>query len=135
MASWCRECEKKASYEYYHSHRAHCLEVAKDWVKKNPEKVKEIARRKNLKIQMAALEAYGGKNLKCACCGEREIKFFGIDHVNGGGNKHRKELRSRGAAMYHELKRLGYPKGFQVLCHNCNLAKGFYGKCPHKNNE
>lgn len=25
-----------------------------------------------------------------------------------------------------------YPKGFQVLCHNCNLAKGFYGKCPHQ---
>ena len=25
-----------------------------------------------------------------------------------------------------------FPKGFQVLCHNCNLAKGFYGKCPHE---
>ena len=24
------------------------------------------------------------------------------------------------------------PKGFQILCHNCNMAKGFYGKCPHQ---
>ena len=108
------------------------MEVAKEWVRKNPEKVREISRRKNLKIRMAVLEAYGGKNPGCACCGEKEIKFLGIDHVNGGGTKHRQELRSRGAAMYHELRRLEYPKGFQVLCHNCNLAKGFYGECPHK---
>ena len=25
-----------------------------------------------------------------------------------------------------------YPPGYQVLCHNCNLAKGFYGSCPHQ---
>ena len=25
-----------------------------------------------------------------------------------------------------------FPKGFQILCHNCNIAKGHYGKCPHE---
>jgi hypothetical protein len=30
------------------------------------------------------------------------------------------------------LKRNGYPKGFRVLCHNCNSARGLYGYCPHK---
>lgn len=30
------------------------------------------------------------------------------------------------------LRRNNYPNGFQVLCHNCNMAKGFYGKCPHQ---
>lgn len=30
------------------------------------------------------------------------------------------------------LKTNGYPDGFQTLCHNCNMAKGFYGICPHK---
>ena len=24
-----------------------------------------------------------------------------------------------------------YPEGFQVLCSNCNFAKGKYGSCPH----
>jgi len=33
--------------------------------------------------------------------------------------------------MYVWLKRNYFPTGFQLLCHNCNLAKGFYGKCPH----
>ena len=25
-----------------------------------------------------------------------------------------------------------FPEGFKILCHNCNNAKGFYGKCPHQ---
>ena len=29
-----------------------------------------------------------------------------------------------------------FPKGFQILCHNCNLAKGYSknNKCPHERN-
>ena len=35
--------------------------------------------------------------------------------------------------MYRWLKKHGFPKeGFQLLCYNCNCAKGFFGKCPHK---
>jgi hypothetical protein len=33
--------------------------------------------------------------------------------------------------LYLWLKRNNYPTGFRVLCHNCNLAIGFYGYCPH----
>lgn len=70
-----------------------------------------------------------GKN-ECACCGEKEPKFLALDHINGGGKKHRKEIKIN---LYQWCLMNGYPKGFQVLCHNCNMAKGFYGKCPHKN--
>jgi hypothetical protein len=39
-----------------------------------------------------------------------------------------------GASLYQMLKRNGYPKDcFQLLCHSCNKAKGFYGRCPHQN--
>jgi hypothetical protein len=30
------------------------------------------------------------------------------------------------------LAKHGYPDTFQLLCHNCNLARGFYGTCPHQ---
>jgi hypothetical protein len=30
------------------------------------------------------------------------------------------------------LRKNGFPKGFRVLCHNCNFAHGHYGYCPHK---
>ena len=83
------------------------------------------------KIRLECLIHYSGGIPKCVCCGETEIKFLGIDHINNDGAKHRKQL-SRGSRITYWLKRQGYPKGYQVMCHNCNLAKGFYGICPHK---
>ncbi len=71
----------------------------------------------------------------CKCCGEQEINFLAIDHINGGGSKHRKALKKPGKMWWKWLKEEGYPKEFQILCHNCNMAKGFYGQCPHENKE
>jgi hypothetical protein len=74
------------------------------------------------------LDVYGGK---CACCGEHRYEFLAIDHINGGGNKHRKEVTGLGARFYAWLQREGFPDGFRVLCHNCNMSYGFFGYCPH----
>lgn len=73
---------------------------------------------------------YSDGELKCKCCGEKEYKFLSIDHINGGGNQHRKSLGSK--YIYSWLKQNGYPDGYQVLCHNCNMAKAFYKICPHQ---
>ncbi len=81
--------------------------------------------------RMVVLLHYSNENPKCACCGERENKFLCIDHINGGGKKHRKIT---GSHFYRWVAKNGFPKGLQVLCHNCNMAKGFYGKCPHETN-
>ena len=66
----------------------------------------------------------------CNCCGETIYEFLSIDHINGGGTAHRKALGSK--FIYSYLIQNGYPTGYQVLCHNCNQAKGFYKECPHK---
>lgn len=83
----------------------------------------------NFILRLEVMSHYG---LACACCGETEYKFLGLDHIAGGGHKHRTALRKRGTAFYRWIKAQGLPDGYQVLCHNCNLAKGFYGECPHK---
>lgn len=70
-----------------------------------------------------------GKNC-CECCGEREYLFLNIDHVNNDGGKHRKILN--GIRLCEWLRTNDFPDGFQILCFNCNLAKGFFGKCPHQ---
>lgn len=79
------------------------------------------------KLKRSALDAYGGPT--CACCGESEIEFLTIDHVNGGGNKHRREVRY---SMYEWLKKKGYPPGFRVLCMNCNWVTRYGQECPHQ---
>jgi hypothetical protein len=111
------------------------IEHCRSWQKRNPDKVKEQTRRFHLKRRMEALAHYSGGTMRCACCGESEVQFLGIDHVDGDGAAHRRSIsgkNSLGGRIYTWLRQNGYPAGFQVLCHNCNCAKGFYGVCPHE---
>lgn len=87
-------------------------------------------RTKNLKTQMIA--AYGGY---CICCGEDQYEFLSIDHRTPEAKKRDAETLSApfGAGLYAHLRRLGWPKDdYQLLCMNCNFAKGKYGVCPHQ---
>ena len=105
-------------------HRDHINKHRRQYRETHPEYGRRYAR----KIREEVLAHYGGK---CACCGEDRYEFMSIDHVKGGGLKHRRELKLSGAKMIFWLKRNNYPEGFQVLCHNCNMALGHYGFCPH----
>ena len=80
-------------------------------------------------LRMTVLNHYSSGALKCACCGEGTYEFLSIDHIAGGGNQHRKSLGSK--YIYSWLIHQGFPEGYQVLCHNCNMAKAFYKVCPH----
>jgi hypothetical protein len=87
------------------------------------------------------IEAYGGK---CICCGETIPEFLTIDHINNDGAKQRKEIRPNkvrnggggsGVEFYRWLRKHGYPQdNYQLLCFNCNCAKGYFGQCPHMSN-
>lgn len=91
---------------------------------------KSCAKRRAFKLYV--FNQYGGSI--CACCGETNIAFLTIDHIAGGGSKHRKEENiTAGSAFYGWLKKNNFPKGYQVLCMNCNMARVYTGGvCPHK---
>ena len=116
--------------EYYLKHKKRILASNLKWQRANKEKYNLSVRVAQQKCRVEVLLKYGGK---CVCCGENEIKFLAIDHIYGNGKRHRKRLQRSGTRFYYYLKKIGYPKkSYQILCHNCNLAKGFYGKCPHQ---
>ncbi len=72
---------------------------------------------------------------KCSCCEEIIIQFLTLDHEHGNGNNHRKKLFKHnvgGVHMYRWLKKNNFPKGYTILCMNCNWAKRYGGICPHK---
>lgn len=76
-------------------------------------------------------QAYGG--YICKCCGEKEIKFLSIDHIDGQGNKKRKELYGAGITFYRWLIKNNFPSRFQILCMNCQFGRKFNnGTCPHQ---
>jgi hypothetical protein len=83
-------------------------------------------RDKNKKIVIAH---YSDGSNSCKCCGETAIEFLTVDHIEGGGSSHRKQI---GTGIIHYLLLNNLPQGYQILCFNCNCAKGFFGYCPHE---
>jgi hypothetical protein len=95
------------------------------WKAANPEKVeahRQRERNKHRALRRELLSAYGG--LECKCCGETFLEFLTLDHVEGGGTKHRRESGLAGVNLYVQLKREGFPDPhlYRVLCSNCNFA-------------
>jgi hypothetical protein len=89
-------------------------------------------RRDRAALRLEVLSHYGVNGVpECQCCGERILEFLGIDHIEGGGSKHKKEIK---ITLYRWLKKHNFPEGFRDLCHNCNQALGAYGYCPHQKN-
>lgn len=132
--SRCKNCSKKE----IKIQRAKDPQKFRDYVSKSywksPEKYREQARLRRQKLKMQVLVIYGGKYPKCKCCGEKEIMFLTLDHVNGDGAKERR-IRSAGSAFYQKLKKLNFPDKdrYQVLCYNCNCGRQLNGGiCPHQ---
>lgn len=82
------------------------------------------------KLKADVMEAYSGGKAQCKCCGFDNIDGLSIDHIHGRKNYDEPNLRSK--ALFQKLKREKFPKGYQVLCINCNSAKGKLSKCPHQ---
>lgn len=87
------------------------------------EKIREAAKANKLDIKLEVFERYGGA--KCACCGDERVEALTVDHIEGGGRRHREEVSdgAGGHRFYNWLRKEGYPDGYQVLCFSCNNVK------------
>jgi hypothetical protein len=142
MRGWLQTDEGKA-YRKKHA------DYAREWRKKNREKFRATQKRAQQSTRLEALQHYSKEVPKCACCGEQGIPFLTIDHINGDGAAHRREIgmaqgnveqveRQKqkvsmgGNGFVYWLKKNNWPEGFQVLCANCNFAKRSGAECPHQ---
>lgn len=132
---WCNTCEAIYRNEWLErgGGREKLTTYYKNYYVKHGERQRKQSKERYHKLRAAALQAYGGSVPKCICCGESENGFLAIDHIDGGGNQHRKEIKAR--SIFHWLSKNNYPCGFRILCHNCNMAIAFYGRCPHERTE
>ena len=134
------ECQRK----YYSENKEQFKKYRETFQERNPayqkeynkthhEKNKVQCQNNQRKLRFAALSAYSSEGTPtCACCGEYYLEFLAIDHINGDGAEHRKEIGTGSGRLYYWLRDHDYPEGFRVLCHNCNQALGHYGYCPHE---
>ena len=99
-----------------------------------------------LKVLLAYSKRHSNSDIPCcACCGlTSHLDFLNIDHVLGKKQMDSiPELVAIGYSSELKYKKLinwiiehDFPEGFQILCQNCNFAKGMKknnNECPMKN--
>lgn len=105
-----------------------------NYYNKNKDKIRKYqyqwCKNKRKEERLFVIKEYGGK---CECCGENNFEFLALDHIKGGGRNHIKELLKKGFTLTKWAKNNNCPNLLRLLCHNCNMAKGIYGYCPHRN--
>ncbi len=133
MPSPSPEDKRRQWNDWYHRHKEEYDRNYAEYRQENRERISQNNRMYAMRLRLQAINHYGGK---CACCGEDRLEFLAIDHLGGRGTgaAQRRELPSgaRGSWFARWLKNQGYPEGYRVLCHNCNMATGLYGYCPHQ---
>lgn len=118
------------------AHTEHAHQVRNKWHKEYrvrpdvKERLKTNYKAFFLRVWKEAFDFFG----PCACCGESELEFLSLDHINGNGAEERGKGIS-GIQILERLRRLGWPeeakKEYRLLCYNCNFTIGHYGYCPH----
>jgi len=106
---------------YRAAHREELSAARMAWRAANPERDAATHADWVARLRAPVFEHYGWV---CACCGSTED--LSIDHVRGGGRRHRLELFGRTGesnGMYRWLIAQNFPDGFQTLCLPCNSSK------------
>jgi len=120
------EFVKKLQTEYLRTHRAEARASSTEW-------------RRLLSFQV---KTYLGS--RCACCGECEMEFLVVDHINNDGSEEARTSRGGRNNFYYYMEiRKAFESGdqevingvkarFQLLCWNCNASKHYGGGvCVH----
>ena len=137
--------EKRKEWEkqYYRKNKERISIYCKKWYRRTykerakyrermKEPRKQLDARRNKEIREIILRHYC-KNNKIKCELHKtyfpndntitDTRILVIDHINGGGCKQKRELGVQGAQFYRWLMKHNFPKGYQIICHNCNWIK------------
>lgn len=113
------------SHSYYERHKVEVMARNTKYREKHKEEVANkmkqwhIKYHEALKIEVFSHYSKDG-GLECARCGVIDIDVLCLDHINGNGGG---RIRRGGWLLYRQLRKQGFPEGYQVLCANCNLKK------------
>jgi hypothetical protein len=129
----CKACISLKRKTRYLEHREKETEVAARWRIQFPEKYiawregfKKRSRLARQELRKQVLLKLGNE---CIKCGNKDYRVLQVDHVDGNGNKERKEQGMGNGSTTKYLKRIldNTTNSYQLLCANCNLIK-YYEK-------
>lgn len=138
----CKQCRaaynKEYGAEYRKTRKSEAAARSRAWAANNPERAAARRARYLVRIRREVFEHYGWT---CVCCGYADSRFLTLDHANGNGGQERIArygANSGGAKntiqqTYYDYRKQGrWRDDLQVMCWNCNCAKGNGPWCPHE---
>lgn len=114
--SVCKACDNKITKSAYANRR---------------QEINSQRREARLRDRLVVIDHYSDYSRSCRCCGNSYLPHLSIDHINGRGAEHRKQI---GHKLVSWLIANDFPPGFQILCNNCNMAKHWLGRCGCQDN-
>lgn len=121
--SSCKECVRRRNRERRRRNRDKELERMREYYRDHKENIRIVQKKSNQKLKSEILTYYGQGECACVVCGEDRLACLSIDHINGGGSKHRKDLQKTAYNFYRWLRSNDWPQGYQTLCMNCQFIK------------
>ncbi len=124
LGIWCKACNisagttakklrhREAGRLYWNKNKQHLNKIQKEWYRK---------------LRDLVIQGYGGK---CTCCTEDRREFLTLEHIGGGGNKHRQKMQQH--QIFRQIIKSKFPNKYTILCWNCNASLAYSGYCPHK---
>lgn len=118
LTSQCKRCIRETRIDFYDRTRAKRLEYSRKHYQEHKEQRKKRA---NDRRRAKVVEIFTKLGDKCSICGFDNNVALQIDHINGGGYRHRK-VSGGGETYYCDILR--NISSFRLLCANCNFIQG-----------
>ena len=117
-----KEYFKKYNKKHYQENKEEIHIKSSRYYQKHRDEISKQKMERQQKIKKEIILHYASE-IKCQRCGFSDMRALSIDHINGGGVKHKKKLKLLGFDFYRWLIKNNYPEGYQVLCMNCQWIK------------
>ena len=112
-------------HNWYLNHKKECADYARKYREEHGE-VDRLHRKEYKNKRKSEVLAHYNRDGKVSCviCGESRLPCLSIDHINGGGSEHRRQIGIVGGEKFYDwLRKQNFPEGYQTLCMNCQFMK------------
>ncbi len=116
----CKVCHRRLKRKCYIKDRSKILTQKGSPANKSRRNIRD--RKRGEENKRKVIRHYSNGTMRCRC-GYSDIRALCIDHINNDGKEERRQLGVSGRDFYRYLIKNKYPKGYQVLCFNCNQIK------------
>lgn len=85
------EDARRCHHKWYLTHKAQVIEAATKWKKQHPEASHKSSKEHYQRLKLRVFEMLGGA--KCVYCGCTDIRMLEVNHINGGGERNKREQK------------------------------------------